>query len=87
LRAIDPHSHAVDAAIVEIQAAFELEKTHAAKWKDLLRPDDEVRSKRRMFTSVAIQVFQSFSGSTVIAYYATPIFEVNRICHDVSFLH
>jgi Sugar (and other) transporter len=65
---------------MEIQAAFELEKTHAAKWIDLLKPDDEVRSKRRMLTAVAIQVFQSFSGSTVIAYYATPIFQVIYFC-------
>jgi hypothetical protein len=66
-------------SIVETQAGFELERTHAAKWIDLLRPDDEVQSKRRMLTSVATQVFQSFYGSTVIAYYATPIFQVNSI--------
>ncbi|KIR33045.1 monosaccharide transporter [Cryptococcus deuterogattii MMRL2647] len=60
----------------EIVRAIELESTSARNWSDLIkRGKDAQGEKRRMFTAVVIQVCQAFSGSTVISYYVTTIFQ------------
>ncbi|KAL7423970.1 hypothetical protein Q5752_001555 [Cryptotrichosporon argae] len=67
---------AVAAQIDEIARAVKLERESAAGWGDLVkRSGPGTGESRRMLTAVAIQVMQAFSGSTVISYYVTTIFE------------
>ncbi|KAI5476028.1 general substrate transporter [Pseudohyphozyma bogoriensis] len=59
----------------EIALAIELENKHAGSIWDLFKKDDEVRSRRRLLTCLALQTFQPFSGSTPISFYVTPILQ------------
>lgn len=76
LLALDVTDAIVEGQAEEIQHAIRLERASAAMWSDLFRTGGAQNGeKRRMFTSITIQVCQAFSGSTVISYYVTPIFE------------
>lgn len=69
-------SPAVISQIEEITQAIELEMASARNWKDLFKSAQDAQGeKRRMLTAVVIQVCQPFSGSTIISYYLTTIFQ------------
>ncbi|KAL0243596.1 hypothetical protein I308_105563 [Cryptococcus tetragattii IND107] len=67
---------AVIGQIEEITQAIELEMASAKNWRDLFKSAHDAQGeKRRMLTAVVIQVCQPFSGSTIISYYLTTIFQ------------
>ncbi|WWC59672.1 uncharacterized protein I303_102234 [Kwoniella dejecticola CBS 10117] len=66
----------VSQQINEISKANELERESAKGWSDLLRKGDDQGEKRRMLTvSHVVLVCQAFSGSTILSYYLTTIFQ------------
>ena len=75
MRDVDDDHPEIIAELEQIQAAIDLEHEHQKGWKDLLKADDHVRSRRRMLTACAIQALQPFSGSTVISFYVQSIFQ------------
>ncbi|WRT64586.1 uncharacterized protein IL334_001518 [Kwoniella shivajii] len=82
-------SHEVSSQLNEISKAIELERESAKGWSDLFkRSHDDQGEKRRMLTAVGIQVAQAFSGSTIISYYVTTIFQdaIGLNSHTASLL-
>ena len=66
----------VEAELMEIQTALDVEHGHKYGLWDLLKgTDDEVRGRRRLLTGCFFQFAQPFSGSTVISFYVQPIFQ------------
>ncbi|WWC68156.1 uncharacterized protein I206_102079 [Kwoniella pini CBS 10737] len=68
----------VNEQIEDMTRAITFEQEHGATWTDLFtirHNDDGPREKRRVFTACCIQVAQPFSGSTVLSFYLTTIFE------------
>ncbi|WVQ69483.1 uncharacterized protein L199_007702 [Kwoniella botswanensis] len=68
----------VNEQIEDMTRAITFEQEHGASWADLFtwkKNDDGPREKRRVFTACCIQIAQPFSGSTVLSFYLTTIFE------------
>ena len=64
----------VNSELSEIEAAIELESNTKRGLSHLFKADDDVRSRRRMLTALALQFCQPFSGSAVISFYVATIF-------------
>ncbi|KAH8814901.1 general substrate transporter [Xylogone sp. PMI_703] len=63
-----------DTEAEEIRAAIVFENSVQRGWFDLFR-EDNVRSRWRVILAIGIQSMQPFSGSAVISYYQTVIFQ------------
>nr|XP_018265251.1 uncharacterized protein I303_01611 [Kwoniella dejecticola CBS 10117]OBR87409.1 hypothetical protein I303_01611 [Kwoniella dejecticola CBS 10117] len=70
----------VNEQIEDMTRAITFEQEHGATWTDLFtfkKNDDGPREKRRVFTvsNYSLETAQPFSGSTVLSFYLTTIFE------------
>ncbi|RFU30302.1 hypothetical protein B7463_g6062, partial [Scytalidium lignicola] len=74
LRGSSGEQTAADAEAEEIRAAIVFENSVQRGWLDLFK-EDNVRSRWRVILAIGIQSMQPFSGSAVITYYQTVIFQ------------
>ncbi|WWD21695.1 hypothetical protein CI109_106181 [Kwoniella shandongensis] len=69
----------VNEQMEDISRAIAFEQEHGAGWGDIFswnsKTEGGSQEKRRLLTACAIQIAQPFSGSTVLSFYLTTIFE------------
>lgn len=74
LKGADPNDEQTSAQAEEIRAAVILEASVQKGWLDMFK-NDGVRSQHRVLLAILVQFLQPFSGSAVISYYQTVIFQ------------